>query len=112
VRAAKENLAIDSDTLIRSLRTPEYKNIVRRYYGELPEMNSFNMFETCRGLMKQIPNDQLNHLFIEELKRRKSNTQIISTFYDELRQLCLAMNIDADLYQKLESKLRKKVNLY
>lgn len=111
VRAASENEHIDADTLIRSIRTPEYKSIVKQYYGALPEMNSFNMFDTCRDLMKQIPNEQLNHLFIEELKKRKSNTEIIHTFHNELRHLCLAMNINAELYQGLNSKLSKPINL-
>jgi len=74
-------------------------------------MNSFNMFDTCRDLMKQIPNEQLNHLFIEELKKRKSNTEIIRTFHNELRHLCLAMNMNAELYQELNSKLSKPINL-
>jgi hypothetical protein len=111
VRAANENEHIDADTLIRSIRTPEYKSIVKQYYGALPEMNSFNMFDTCRDLMKQIPNEQLNHLFIEELKKRKSNTEIIRTFHNELRHLCLAMNMNAELYQELNSKLSKPINL-
>ncbi len=111
VRKAKENKYIDANTLIRSIRTPEYKNIVKKYYGELPEMNSFNMFETCKGLMKQIPEDQLHLLFIEELKKRKSNTGIINTFNNELRQVCLAMNIDANSYLELDCKLRKQINL-
>ncbi|MCX6309871.1 MAG: sce7726 family protein [Bacteroidia bacterium] len=111
VRAANENAHIDADTLIRSIRTPEYKSIVKHYYGELPEMTSFNMFDICRDLIKQIPNEQLNHLFIEELKKRKSNTEIISTFHNELRQLCLAMNINSNLYQELYFKLSKPINL-
>lgn len=111
VRAAKENNNIDVDTLIRSIRTSEYKSIVKKHYGELPEMNSFNMYETCKGLMKCIPSDQLHLLFIDELKKRKSNTDIINTFCVELRQLCFAMNIDLNLYQELDCKLRKTINL-
>lgn len=111
VRAARENKEIDVDTLIRSIRTPEYKNIVKNHYGELPEMNSFNMFETCKGLMKQIPSDKLHDLFIEELKKRKSNTDIINSFCIELRQMCFAMNIDLNLYRELDCKLSKKINL-
>jgi hypothetical protein len=111
VRAASENEYINADTLIRSIRTPEYKSIVKQYYGELPKMDSFNMFDTCRNLMKQIPNEQLNHLFIEELKKRKSNTEIIRTFHNELRHLCLAMNMNAELYQELNFKLNKPINL-
>jgi hypothetical protein len=111
VRVAKENKEIDVNTLICSIRTSEYKSIVKQYYGELPEMNSFNMFETCKGLMKQIPKDQLNNLFIEELKKRKSNTSIINTFNSELRQVYLAMNIDEKSYKKLDYKLQKIINI-
>ena len=111
VRPAKENKDIDVDTLIRSIRTSEYKSIVKKFYGELPEMNSFNMFETCKGLMKQIPGEQLHHLFIDELKKRKSNTNIINTFSIELRQMCFALNIDLNLYQELDCKLSKKINI-
>lgn len=111
VRTAKQNEHIDAETLIRSIRTPEYKSIVKQYYGELPEMNSYNMFDACRELMRQIPNEQLNYLFIEELKKRKSNTKIISTFPNELRQLCLAMNLNEIFYQELDCKLSKTINL-
>ncbi len=32
------------------------------------------MFEICKGLMKQIPHEQLNDLFIDELKKRKTKS--------------------------------------
>ncbi len=111
IRPATENKTIDVDTLIHCLRTSEYKGIVKKYYEELPEMNSFNMFETCKGLMKFIPEDQLHDLFIEELKKRKSNTNIINLFSIELRQMCLALNIDLNLYRELDYKLSQKINI-
>lgn len=111
VREAKENNFIDSDVLIHAIRTSEYKNIVKQYYGILPEMNSFNMFEICKGLMKHIPHERLNDLFIEELKKRKSNMDIINTFSHELRQLCFAMNINSKSFYELDYKLSEKINL-
>ena len=111
IRAAKESSFIDPETLIHAIRTSEYKSIVKQYYGMLPEMNSFNMFEICKGLMKQIPYEQLNVLFINELKKRKSNTDIIKTFPGELRQLCFAMNINPKSYYELNYKLSEKINL-
>ncbi len=111
VRKAKENNTIDSETLIRSIRTSEYKNIVKRYYGDLPEMNSFNMFEICKEMMKYIPNDILHQLFIDELKNRKSNTQIIKMFHKELRQLFFAMNLNEKSFHEINCKLNKQINL-
>jgi len=110
VRKAKENKVIDSETLIRSIRTSEYKNIVKRHYGELPEMNSFTMFETCKEMMKYIPTELLHQLFIDELKKRKSNTNIIKMFHEELRQLFFAMNLNEKSFKALECKLNKPIN--
>lgn len=109
IRQAKENNSIDTNTLIHSIRTPEYKNIIRKYYGELPEMNSFTMFETCKELMRYIPWEKLHSLFIEELKNRKTNTNIIGSFKNELRQLCLSMNINLISYNQLDFKLNKNI---
>lgn len=111
IRPAKENKEIDSETIIRSIRTHEYKNIVEQHFGELPSVNSFEMYNACGRLMKQIPNDRLNMLFIEQLKNRKSNTNIVSNFYREIRQLGLAMNIDAETYQQLFLKLNKPIQI-
>ena len=111
VRPAKENKQLDPETVIRSIRTNEYKNIVKQYYGELPVMNSFNMFNICTDLIKKIPSDDLNNLFIEQLKKRKSNTGIIQSFYKEIRQIGLAMNLDYKTYQQLFSKINKVIRI-
>jgi hypothetical protein len=111
VREAIINPLIDPETLIRTIRTQEYKNIVKNYYGTLPEMNSFNMFETCREMIKHIPNDTLNQLFIDELKKRKSNTAILQSFHKELRQLVLSMNLNEKAIIGLSKKINKPINI-
>jgi len=111
IRSAKENKTIDPEAIIRSIRSHEYKSIVEKYYGELPNVNSYEMFNSCRSLIMEIPNDKLNMLFIEQLKSRKSNTNILSNFYREIRQLGLAMNINAETYQQLFLKLNKPIQI-
>lgn len=111
IRKAKKNDNIDPDTLMRCIRTSEYKNIVSKFYGELPDMNSFNMFEICSQLMKKIPPLQLRQLFLNEVKTRKSNTSSLKHFKKELRQLALAMQLDERKYQKIISKLNEPINL-
>jgi hypothetical protein len=105
IRKAKRNFEVDAETLIRSIRTNEYQNIVKNHFGKLPQMDSFNMFEICKEKMKQIPNKQLHKLFIEEIKKRKSNTEILKSFDYILRQLFLAMNIDDKVYNEFDNKL-------
>lgn len=111
VRKAKRNETINPETLIRCVRTSEYKSIVQQFYGELPEMNSFNMFDVCLQLMKKIPLDILRTLFIDVLKTRKTNTVLLQSFEKELRQLALAMQIDEKKYQYLLAKLNNPINL-
>jgi hypothetical protein len=111
VRPAVENKQVDSDTIMRCLRTSEYKNIVKEYYKELPQMNNFNMFNICKELISQIPNTSLNSLFIEQLKLRKSNTSKINTHIKELRQIGIALNLNTKLSQRLTDKLNTTIKI-
>lgn len=111
IRPAIRNTDIDSETIIRSIRTNEYKNIVKQYYGKLPEMNSFNMFNICRESLKEIPSEQLSDLFIEQLKTRKSNTSFIKMFYKEIRQIGLALNMEDKKCHQLTVKLNQPIRI-
>lgn len=109
VRDAKVNDNICPNTLMRVVRTNEYKNIVKEFYGYLPKMNSFNMFSICENLINQIPLDILNDLFISELKKRKTNTSKIKIYQSELKQLGLSMNLNDEKYLELISMLNKPI---
>jgi hypothetical protein len=111
IRKAATSEEIDSNVLIRSLRTQEYKNIIISHFGQLPKVSNFQMFDECAFLMKQIPDKELNSLFIDELKKRVSNTQLLQSFYKELRQLCLSLKINQKDYQILSLKLSQPIKL-
>lgn len=68
-----ENTNINSQLLMRCLRTEEYKKIIKLYYGSLPEMNSFTAFDICEELMRNIPQNKLHEFFISTIKERKNN---------------------------------------
>lgn len=111
VRQATTNRNLDPDILIKSLRTTEYKNIVLRHFGRLPEMNSFNMFQICKSLFHTIPPDDLQQLFLSEIKTRKSNTHLLPRITKELRQICLILKTTETTCELLDSKLTKKIIL-
>ncbi|HCY77489.1 MAG TPA: hypothetical protein DHV28_16355 [Ignavibacteriales bacterium] len=111
IKSAIINDKIDADILIRSLRTQEYRNIISQYFGELPGVSNFKMFDACLSLMKQIPENELNNLFIIELKKRVSNTQLLHSFNYELRQLCLSLKINTKCYEELNLKLSQPIKL-
>jgi hypothetical protein len=109
IRPATTNDNIDAEALIKAVRTSEYKSIVKEFYGELPKMNDFNMFEICLNLIRAIPGKDLNQLFIDTLKKRQNNTNKLKTYNRELRQLALAMNLNARNYNLLFEKLNQPI---
>ncbi|MCF8369430.1 MAG: sce7726 family protein [Bacteroidales bacterium] len=111
IRPAESNEKFDPNVAMRCLRTHEYKNIVKTYYKELPEMNSFNMFNICHELINDIPIDSLVTLFNTEIKKRKTATTSLKGVNKELRQLVLALNLNNENYKLLDSKLSSPINL-
>jgi hypothetical protein len=111
IKQASENKNIDIDILMRSIRTDEYKNIIKHYYGILPDVNSFNMFEACKSMMSHIPSGTLHNLFIEEIKKRKSNNSFLKLYHAELKQFCLSLNVDKSQYERFNERLCKPINI-
>jgi hypothetical protein len=107
VRDAKINENLDNEVIMRSLRTDEYKKIVFQYYGYLPKMNSFNMYDICKELIMEIPTDELSKLFVQQMKMRKSAYSYIDQVDSELRQLVLSMNLPFSKYEKMKTLLNK-----
>lgn len=92
-RPAVMNLDIDSDIIMGCLRTKEYKNIVLSYYGHLPSVSEYEMFDACKARIRNIPDAKLNELFLFEIKKRKSITHKLKDVPKELRQICLSLNL-------------------
>jgi len=109
-REAKPNYNICVNTIMHILHTSEYKALVKSYFGQLPEMTSFTMFDTCFTLLKKIPTKELNTLFIEQMKKRSIHNSFSQRYNKELNQLCLALNLDRNNRDKLIQSLQKPIN--
>ena len=68
------------------------------------------MFDACYEIIKDIPYQELHYLFTNEIKKRKNNTSLLNIFPKELRQICLCLNVNIDIYRDLELKLNNKIN--
>lgn len=88
------NYEVDSETIMKVLHTNEYKSIVKSFYGELPNMTSFNQFNICNELIKEIPNDELNKNFIEKMKKRNLENALSNRYYKEFNQISLALKLN------------------
>lgn len=109
-RPAKKHEVIDVCCLMKCLRTSEYKNIVKSYFGILPKVSCFEMFDACQKLLSKIPNETLNTMFLAEIKKRKSATDRLKSFPKEIRQIMLAMNLPQNRQETLITNLNKPIN--
>lgn len=110
-RIAKLNLDIEPSTIMSILHTNEYKSIVNKYYGSLPQMTSFNQFKICSDLIFKIPIDSLNKLFIDEMKLRNSSDALSSRTYKEFNQLLLALKMNQDSKSKMIEILKTSIQI-
>jgi hypothetical protein len=97
---------IDVDVLMEVLHTKEYLDIVRKYFDEIPEMNSFNQFNICKKLIAKIPNEELNELFISKMKQRNVHNLFFNKINREFNQICLSLNLEKLDRDNLIKKLR------
>lgn len=105
-RDAELNQIVDMKTIMHILHTSEYKEIVKKFFGELPKMTSFNQFNICSELIKQIPNHDLNLFFIEQMKQRNFENKFSSRYYKEFNQLSLALKLNKVSQKRMIQNLK------
>lgn len=109
-REAHRNQFIDIALLMRVLHTQEYKNIIETYYGTVPNVSCFKMFDRCFKMMKQIPLEVLRPLILKEIKHRKNNTSLLRSSPIELRQIALSLNLKREEIDILKESLNKPIS--
>ncbi len=109
-RPCEANYNIDPFTIMDILHSHEYKALIKKYYGFLPEMTSFNQFEKCSSLMHKIPTEKLNKLFIGKMKTRNISNELSVRYFRELNQLSLSLKLNKTEKQNLVKNLNKCLN--
>lgn len=110
-RPASSNKLIDAKALMNIFHTNEYKEIVALYYGELPTLTSFNQFEVCSELIGDIPQDELNQLFINQMKKRAGTYKLSSRYFVEFNQISLALRMNDENRKQMFSVLKAPLNV-
>lgn len=110
-RNAKLNPDIEVSVLMSILHTNEYKSIVKKHYGFLPQMTSFNQFKICSELIFEIPKGNLNKLFIDEMKKRDSSDALSDRYYKEFNQLFLALKMNRNSKREMIESLKTTIQI-
>lgn len=110
-RNAKANFEIELSTIMSILHTNEYKSIIKKHYGYLPQMTSFNQYKVCSELIYEIPLNELNKLFINTMKKRSSSNALSSRYYKEFNQLFLALRMNRNSKDKMIKSLKTIIQI-
>ena len=106
-----ENL--DSSVMIKCLRKGEYTNIIKDYFGEVPQTTPVKYFSKCRELFREIPMDKLHNMMLMELKKRtikeKEKFKSDSVAPPEFKHLLWNLDYNADRYSKLEHLMEMRL---
>ena len=63
---------LSNRAMFRILRKKEYGNIIREYFGEVPEVSQFHYYRACLSLFEKIPTRQAERMLLRALKNRFS----------------------------------------
>lgn len=111
IRGAQLNTKFDTDVMMKSLRTQEYKDIVRIYFGKLPDVSCFDMYSVCREMIRHIPQNEISRLFRETVKRRRNNMVLLPSIPVEIRQIALSMNLTPKQVKVITEEIQKVVTI-
>lgn len=111
VRESEIRLDLKRSVLMENLNTHEYKDLIEQFYGELPEMNSFNQYAICFQLLKQIPTLELNNLYLSQMKNRSFEKVMSTRYYSELNQICLSLKLNKTKRKTLIDNLQAPIRL-
>jgi len=105
-----ENL--DHITIFKALRQNEYFQIVKEFYGQIPNVPNTRMFRECLNLIKGIDIKKFQTQAREKLKQRNIKCPDLlqsEKTPDELKHICYTLNLSSSEYDILYGFLDTKI---
>lgn len=110
IRESCKSESIDVNVLMQVLHTNEYLYLAKSFYRDaLPQMTSFNQFNLCKELFKNIPQKYLNDMFILLMKKRKIHNDFFNKRNIEFNQICLSLNLSKFERNSMLNKLQTNI---
>jgi len=114
IREAVVNSDLDNVTIMKCLRKTEYTNIIKDYFGMLPDVSDFKFYKSCMELICKIPALVLHDMMVGEIKKRqvKEKQTLSSTIIPkELKHICMCLDFNNVEYERLSEILSEKIAL-
>jgi hypothetical protein len=112
VKEAEVNTAnFNHTTIFKTLRKSEYLEIIKDYFGVIPDVPNTRIFNACLDLVKKIEIETFQYLSFNKLKERKlSCPHFLSSINTpfELKHICYTLDFKESEYRALYSFLKKE----
>ncbi|HRQ29625.1 MAG TPA: hypothetical protein PLU49_06085, partial [Saprospiraceae bacterium] len=99
-------------TIFKTLRKPEYLDIINQYFGYLPDVPNTQIFKECVSLAKQIEVKEFQKVVFQKLKERKLKCPDLlkseKTPY-ELKHICYSIDMNKNEYSELFDFLNQTI---
>ena len=112
IREADINSEFDNIAILKCLRKPEYVNILKEYFGFIPETTDMKFYRTCKDFFLKIPAPVLHDLMLVELKKRRIKEEellLAGSTPEYLKHICYSLDLNQQEYNKLTTILQKKL---
>lgn len=99
-------------TLFKTLRKNEYLEIVKNYFGYIPDVPNTKIFRVCYELICEIEISEFQKITFNILKKRKIKSPSLFESNKtpfELKQICYSLNFNKEEYSTLHNFLNKTI---
>lgn len=102
---------LSSEAMLRSLRKPEYTDLIATAFGSVPDAPNTLLFRECLNLALDLPVDKIFGLWVDQLRRRKllSPDLLSSEEMRPIRHICTEVNPDESAARRLQAWLEGPV---
>jgi hypothetical protein len=113
IQEAKSNKThFDKKIIFELLRKKEYINIIKKYYGNIPNMPNTKIFTYCKNLFYKLDIELIHSEIISTLKKRGENNiykEFILSVPESLKALSIQVNFTQKEKQNLLYVLKKEM---
>lgn len=111
IKEAWANSDFKHEILFKTIRKKEYLEIIKEYFGFIPDVPNTMIFKECLKLAKEIDVKLFQKLVVKKLKLR--NVSNPKKFQDDsipksIKHICYTLDFSEKEYEKLDSFLNKK----
>ncbi len=112
IKPTEDSSFLDITYMFKCLRKDEYTNLIKRYFGYIPDVPNTKLFRECLKLAQKIGKKDFHNLMFSYLKKRTVNEKKAVSSYEIpafLKHISICLNFKKKDLEKINSFLNKNL---